>query len=98
MATLGRALTPASRAQLTAWMKDTRTSGRALRAGLPQGWVVADKTGAGGHGTDNLLGIVWPPRRAPLVVASYITGGALPLEQSRPLHALVGRALVAALG
>lgn len=94
---LGRALAPASRAQLTAWMKDTRTSRTSLRAGLPTGWVVADKTGAGGYGTDNLVGVVWPPRRAPLIVASYITGGALPLEQSRPLHARIGRALVTAL-
>ncbi|TGX52799.1 class A beta-lactamase [Sphingomonas gei] len=94
---LGRALAPTSRDQLTAWMKDTRTSRTSLRAGLPAGWTVADKTGAGGYGTDNLLGIVWPPRRAPLVVASYITGGSLPLEQSRPLHARVGRAIAAAL-
>ena len=94
---LGGALAPVSRAQLTEWMKDTRTSATSLRAGLPPSWAVADKTGAGGHGTDNLLGIVWPQRRAPLVVASYITGGSLPLEQSRPLHARIGRALVAAL-
>ncbi|WP_171982492.1 class A beta-lactamase [Sphingomonas sp. LM7] len=95
---LGKALAPASRAQLTAWMKDTRTSGKSLRAGLPAGWVVADKTGSGGYGTDNLVGVVWPAGRAPLVVASYITGGTLAFEQRRPLHARVGQAIVAALG
>jgi beta-lactamase class A len=94
---LGRALAPASRAQLTAWMKDTRTGATSLRAGLPRDWTLAWKTGAGGHGTDNLVGIAWPPRRAPLVVASYLTGSNLALEQSRPLHAQVGRAIVAAL-
>ena len=66
------------------------------RAGLrPAGWVAADKTGSGGYGTDNLVAVVWPPRRAPLVVASYITGSNLPFEQRRPLHARIGRALSA---
>jgi beta-lactamase class A len=94
---LGSTLSPASRAQLAAWMKDTRTGATALRAGLPAGWVVGDKTGTGGHGTANLVAVVWPPKRAPLVVASYITGSPLPLDQSRSLHARIGRTLKAAL-
>lgn len=95
---LGRALAPASRAQLTAWMKDTRTSATSLRAGLPATWAVADKTGAGGYGTDNWVGILWPKGRAPLIVASYITGSTLPFEERRPLHARIGRAIAAATG
>lgn len=95
---LGNALAPASRAQLTGWMKDTRTSHNSLRAGLPAGWAVADKTGAGGYGTDNLIAVVWPPRRAPLIVASYITGSTPDFEKRRPLHAGIGRAIVMAMG
>lgn len=95
---LGRVLTPASRTQLTAWMKDTRTSGTSLRAGLPKDWAVADKTGSGGFGTDNLVAVVWPTGRPPLVVASYITGSTLEFEQRRPLHARIGRALATAVG
>lgn len=95
---LGRALAPASRAQLTAWMKDTRTSATSLRAGLPATWAVADKTGAGGYGTDNWVGILWPKGRAPLIVASYITGSTLPFEERRPLHARIGRAIATATG
>ena len=95
---LGRTLAPASRAQLTSWMKDTRTSGTSLRAGLPKDWLVADKTGSGGFGTDNWVGVIWPARRAPVIVASYITGSTLEFEQRRPLHARIGRALVGAMG
>lgn len=95
---LGRALAPASRAQLTMWMKDTRTSATSMRAGLPATWVVADKTGSGGYGTDNWVGVLWPQGRAPLIVASYITGSTLEFEERRPLHARIGRALVAAMG
>ena len=95
---LGNALAPAGRTQLTDWMKDTRTSRNSLRAGLPPSWTVADKTGAGGYGTDNLVAMVWPPQRAPLVVASYITGSTLDFEKRRPLHAGIGRAIVMAMG
>lgn len=95
---LGNALAPAGRAQLTDWMKATRTSGNSLRAGLPAGWTVADKTGSGGYGTDNLVAVIWPPRRAPLVVASYITGSTLEFDKRRPLHAEIGRAIVATKG
>jgi len=95
---LGDLLAPASRTRLAAWMKDTRTSANSLRAGLPPDWVVGDKTGSGGHGSDNLVAIVWPPRRAPLIVASYLTENALPFEERRAVHAGIGRALAAATG
>jgi beta-lactamase class A len=95
---LGKALAPASRAQLTEWMKATQTSGTMLRAGLPRGWTVADKTGSGGFGTNNLVGVVWPTGRAPLVVASYVTGSTLEFEERRALHARIGRAIAAVMG
>jgi beta-lactamase class A len=93
---LGNALAPASRARLVGWMKQTTTGLKGLRAGLPQGWQAADKTGAGGHGTDNHVALLWPPRRAPLIVASYITGSTLAEGTTRPLHARIARAIVAA--
>ncbi|MFJ6676657.1 class A beta-lactamase [Actinosynnema sp. NPDC091369] len=40
-----------------------------VRAGVPQGWTVADKTGTGGYGTVNDIAVVWPPNAAPLVVS-----------------------------
>ncbi|NIJ19725.1 beta-lactamase class A [Sphingomonas naasensis] len=95
---LGGALAPTSRAQLIAWLKATRTGLNGIRAALPEGWQAGDKTGTGGHGTDNQVAVLWRPRGAPLVVASYFTGSTLPQGQTRPLHAQVGRAIVAALG
>jgi len=95
---LGRALAPAGRAQLVTWMKATRTSATSLRAGLPKAWPVADKTGTGGHGTTNILAVIWPPRRAPLVVASYLTGTSLAMEEGRAMHARIGRAITTAMG
>jgi len=70
---LGAALSPASRAQLTRWLQDNKTGDRKLRALLPAGWRVGDKTGGGNHGSNNDIGILWPPGRAPILVTAYLT-------------------------
>jgi beta-lactamase class A len=71
---LGDALSAASRAQLTNWLVANQTGGARLRAGLPQGWRVGDKTGSGGFGTTNDIAVIWPPGREPLLIAAYLTG------------------------
>ncbi len=86
--TLGPLLTPNSRQQLIAWMTAATTGGKRLRAGLPDGWRVADKTGTGANGSNNVVALLWPPGRArPLVVASYLTGSALPDGGQDAIHA-----------
>jgi beta-lactamase class A len=45
------------------------TADKRIRAGLPKGWTVADKTGTGDYGRANDIAIVWPSHTAPLVVA-----------------------------
>ena len=70
---LGNALSDAGRAQLVAWMSANTTGAKRLRAGVPFDWRVADKTGTGRLGTTNDIAVMWPPRRAPLVVVSYLT-------------------------
>ena len=66
-------LSAASRARLVAWMTANTTGAKRLRAGLPAGWRVADKTGTGRLGTTNDIGVLWPPGRPPLVVVAYLT-------------------------
>jgi beta-lactamase class A len=70
---LGDALSPASRERLIEWLVATRTGNARVRAGVPSGWRVGDKTGTGNHGSTNDLAIIFPPGRAPLLVAAYLT-------------------------
>ncbi|HEY4373011.1 MAG TPA: class A beta-lactamase, partial [Burkholderiales bacterium] len=91
---LGEALAPASRAQLIDWLKATTTSARRLRAHLPAGWQAADKTGTGERGTNNDIGILLPPDRAPLLVCVYLTNTKAPLEKSSEVVAAVGELVV----
>lgn len=42
-----------------------------MRAGIPEGWRIGDKTGSGGHNATNDIAVIWPPRRAPIIVTAY---------------------------
>jgi beta-lactamase class A len=68
---LGDALPAGKRAVLRDLLERNATSAgtRRIRAGVPRGWTVADKTGTGDYGTADDIAIVWPPGAAPLVVA-----------------------------
>jgi len=89
---LGEALSPASRAQLAAWLKANTTGGKRLRAGVPEGWAIGEKTGTAGQSAND-AGIVWPPGRAPLLVSAYLADSpATPAVREQTL-AGVGRLL-----
>ncbi|MFL6626252.1 MAG: class A beta-lactamase [Burkholderiaceae bacterium] len=90
---LGDALSDGGRAQLVQWMSANTTGGRRLRAGVPFDWRVADKTGTGRLGSTNDVGVLWPPRRAPLVVVAYLTGTRAPAEAREAALADVARSL-----
>ena len=70
---LGDVLSEASRRRLEAWLIDDKVGDKRLRAGLPPGWRIGDKTGSGDHGTANTIAIIRPPERAPIIAAVYLT-------------------------
>lgn len=88
---VGSALAPASRERLVGWALANKTGDTRLRAGVPKDWRVGDKTGAGGFGTNNDVGILWPPGRAPLIVAVYLTETTKPLDERNAVIAEVAR-------
>ena len=90
---VGDALSQPSRGQLTAWLVATQTGGAKLRAGLPGGWRVGDKTGGGDWGTANDVAVVWPPDRKPVIVSVYLTGTEASFDDRNAAIAAVGRAV-----
>ncbi|WP_374359765.1 class A beta-lactamase [Pseudoduganella danionis] len=70
---LGSALTTVARKQLKDWLLGNTTGDTRIRAGVPRGWLVADKTGTGDYGSTNDIGVIWPPGNAPIVLAVYFT-------------------------
>ena len=90
---LGDALSDAGRAQILRWMTANTTGAHRLRAGVPFDWRVADKTGTGDLGSTNDIGVLWPPRRAPLVVVGYLTDCKAPADAREAALASVARSV-----
>ncbi|MFE9250425.1 class A beta-lactamase [Streptomyces sp. NPDC007088] len=94
---LGDALDPGDRARLDAWMRANRTSDDKFRAGLPEDWALADKTGSGDWGTSNDAGVAYPPDRAPVLLTVLTTRHTAEAEGDSALVAEVARLVVRAL-
>jgi beta-lactamase class A len=88
------ALSQESRDRLSAWMVANTTGDKRLRAGVPKGWRVGDKTGSGGNGQTNDVAVVWPPDRGPIVIAAYYAASAEPDEARNAVLAEVARLAV----
>ncbi|WP_244231608.1 class A beta-lactamase [Rathayibacter sp. VKM Ac-2804] len=65
---LGERLPVEDRALLLDWMSGNATGDALIRAGAPEGWSVADKSGGAG-GIRNDVAVVTPPGRAPIVLS-----------------------------
>lgn len=94
---LGQALTPPSRETLIGWLVADEMGKARIRAGVPAGWRVGDKTGTGGHNSTNDVAVIWPPGRAPILVAAYSTQSAKPTAELEAALAEVGRIVAAGI-
>lgn len=67
---LGDALSPGRRAQLVGRLEANTTGATYIRAAVPAGWKVGDRTGNGDYGTRNDIAVIWPhDGGAPIVLA-----------------------------
>ncbi|MFZ0832370.1 MAG: class A beta-lactamase, partial [Mycobacterium sp.] len=83
----GAVLEEASRRQLGDWMRANLTS--SMRAGLPEGWTSADKTGSGDYGSTNDIGIAYGPDGRKVLLA-IMTRSATDDPNAAALRPLVG--------
>ncbi|MEV6837824.1 class A beta-lactamase [Streptomyces sp. NPDC051133] len=94
---LGRALADADRARLVTWLKGNTTSEHRFRAGLPRGWVLADKTGTGDYGSGNDIGIAWTTRATPVLLSVLTARSTRDAPVSEELLAETARVLARTL-
>ncbi|MGH8136794.1 MAG: serine hydrolase [Steroidobacteraceae bacterium] len=78
----GSALSVDSRQRLQTWMLDAKVGQERLPAGLPGGWRIGHKTGTGPRETNetNDVAIVWPPKRAPILIAAFYAQSRAPQD------------------
>lgn len=94
---LGDALSPASRQKLRDWLIANEIAEALFRKTLPEGWIIADRTGAGANGTRGFAAVIWPPAAEPVIAVVYITETDASFEDRNAAIAEIGAALVAAL-
>lgn len=68
---IGHVLNDQHKALLQSWLRHSTTGNQRIRAGMPIGWVVADKTGSGSYGVANDIGMVWSPSCKPIILSIY---------------------------
>ncbi|MFV2017245.1 class A beta-lactamase [Micromonospora sp. LOL_023] len=73
------------------------TGDELIRAGVPTGWRVGDKTGAAGYGTRNDIAVIWPPDGAPIVLAVLSDRDDPAAEYDNALIAQAAQAVVTVL-
>ncbi|NAZ75956.1 class A beta-lactamase [Kineococcus sp. T13] len=97
---VGDALEAGDREQLVEWLRANTTGGEQVRAGVPAGWVVGDKTGhAGVYGNQNDIAVVWPAGdRAPWVLTVLTDRTGVDDESDDALLAEATRVVVQQLG
>ncbi|PXY36941.1 class A beta-lactamase [Prauserella flavalba] len=94
---LADALTAEKRAIFVDMLRRNLTGDELIRAGVPDGWVVGDKTGNGDYATRNDIAVVWPPDRAPIVLALMSSRSEKEAEHDNALLAEATKTVVEAL-
>jgi beta-lactamase class A len=95
---LGEALSQNSQHQLQEWLIANTTGGKRLRAGLPTGWRVGDKTGTGKNGARNDVAVAWLPDRAPIIIVAFFIGSKAADTELEGAIAEVGRIVADSFG
>ncbi len=84
---LDNGLPPAQRTLFQEWLIGNTTGDERIRAGVPTGWKVGDKTGTGPYGSTNDIGVIWPAGRDPIVIAIYLRRNRKDADNPAPLLA-----------
>lgn len=95
---LGHVLTASRRGILRDLMLGNTTGAPWIRAGVPAGWTVADKTGNGGYGTRDDVAVAYRPDGDPVVISLLSDRGVAGAASDDALLAEATRVVVNALG
>jgi beta-lactamase class A len=95
---LEQVLSQASRTAFTDWLIACQTGANRLRAGLPESWVIGDKTGNNGKDAAGDIAVAWPKADAPIVICAYTRGGLPSPRQLDSAFAAIGRFAAMRLG
>ena len=94
--TLGDVLSANAANQLIDWMEHNTVSDELIRSVLPEGWTIADRSGAGGNGTRNITALLRDEQGTALIIAIFMTGAQVEPTQRNAAVAKIGKEVIAA--
>ncbi|MFS4582652.1 class A beta-lactamase [Phaeobacter sp. C3_T13_0] len=93
-ALFGTLLTDTSSAQLADWMERDQLADDLIRAHLPKGWRIGDKTGAGAQGSRGLIAFLQDTQGEQYLAAIYITETTVELSDRNQAISDIGRVMI----
>ena len=93
---LGDVLSADSRQMLSRWFALNQTGAQSLRAGLPFGWRVGDKTGSASN-ANNDIAIARPPGGQPVLISAYYMNDSADTAERKAVLADVGRLVASSM-
>lgn len=90
----GDVLKPAAAAQLREWLIDDQLADGLLRMHLPKGWVIGDKTGAGGYGSRAIIAFLHDTSGTTYLAAIYLTESDADFPLRNRVIADIGKAMI----
>lgn len=86
----GNVLSNASKAQLKKWMINNKVADNMLRASLPKGWEIADRSGASDYGIRGITSMVWSNNHEPVFISIYVRKGDSSLDERSEVIRILG--------
>ena len=88
----GHALSETARTQLKQWMMDNKVSDPLLRAALPAGWHIADRSGYDStYGSRGITAAVWQQGKQPIMISIYLAQTGKPMTELNTTIAKIGQ-------
>jgi beta-lactamase class A len=94
---LGDVLLPSNRTLLTEWLVSNEVSNARFRAGVPDGWKVADRGGSGKDGVTNDIGVLYGPKGQTIILTAFTSGSTKPRREIEAALAEVAKLVTAEL-
>ncbi|MEC6796350.1 serine hydrolase [Photobacterium sp. S4TG1] len=86
------ALSETARTQLKQWMMDNKVSDPLLRAALPAGWHIANRSGYdNNYGSRGITAAVWQQGKQPIMISIYLAKTGKPMAVLNTAIAKIGQ-------
>ena len=86
----GKVLSNESKSQLTEWMVNNKVADNMIRASLPHGWKIADRSGASDYGIRGVVAMVWSDDHDPVFISIYVRKKDSSLDERSEVIRVIG--------